>query len=69
MNRVRDVRGGRNNDPRFGKRMVGTGEYAELIGQRFRLAVRRLGLDRPRHALDTSQFEVPPSAGDQLGLF
>jgi DNA repair photolyase len=69
MSRVRDVRGGRANDPRFGKRMVGSGEYAELIGKRFRLAVRRLGLDRARHELDTSQFHVPASSGDQLSLF
>jgi hypothetical protein len=66
---IHDVRGGRDNDPRFGSRMRGEGPYAELIARRFRLAAERLGLGQRRYALDTSKFRVPPRAGDQLSLF
>ena len=33
MSVIRDMRGGRDNDPRFGTRMRGTGPYAELLAQ------------------------------------
>ncbi|HZF15882.1 MAG TPA: PA0069 family radical SAM protein [Steroidobacteraceae bacterium] len=67
---IRDMRGGKANDPRFGSRMRGEGEVAELIGQRFKLAVRRAGLDRnPRTELDLQAFRVPPAATPQLALF
>ncbi len=69
MSLVHDARGGRDNDPRFGSRMRGEGAYAELIGRRFRLAAQRLGLDRQRYKLDTTQFRRPPRSGDQLALF
>jgi len=36
MNRIRDMRGGKDYDSRFGVRMRGTGEYADLIAQAFR---------------------------------
>jgi DNA repair photolyase len=61
----RQCRGGRLNDPRFGHRMRGEGTYAELIAGRFRLARRRLGLDRRIPALRTDLFQRP---GDQLRL-
>lgn len=57
MARVRDMRGGRENDPRFGHRMRGEGQFAELIGKRFEVACRRLGLNcTGRNRLDTSKF-------------
>lgn len=68
LNRVREMRGGRLYDPRFGKRMQGHGPGADLIRQRFHLACRRFGLNQRRHTLDTSQFHVPAAAGDQLAL-
>jgi len=68
MSLVRACRGGRENDPRFGNRMVGEGEYADLIARRFRLATRRLGFDRRDPILDTRRFRPPPRAGDQLSL-
>ena len=70
---VRQVRGGRENDPRFGARMTGTGNFAELIGRRFDIACRRLGLNAEddhmasRGGLDCTRFR-PPSNG-QLSLF
>src|SRR5499426_358842 len=45
MARIRDMRGGRENDPEFGSRMKGEGEYAELLRGRFEIACRRLGLN------------------------
>ncbi len=66
MARIRDCHGGRTNDNRFGRRLGGQGPFADLIRQRFQLAARRLGLDRPLPPLDTSRFR----GGDpQLPLF
>ena len=69
MNRVQDMRGGRDNDPRFGARFRGEGLHADLARQRFRLARARLGYRRGAPALDCSRFGPPPRAGDQLSLF
>ncbi|MFT4012906.1 MAG: PA0069 family radical SAM protein [Paracoccus sp. (in: a-proteobacteria)] len=69
MARIQAMRGGRDNDPRFGSRMRGQGHEADLLLQRFRLARRRLGLDGPSPILDCSLFSPPPRAGDQLSLF
>ena len=44
MGRVRETQGGRDYDPRFGRRMTGQGVWAELLRRRFDLARRRLGL-------------------------
>ena len=59
MSLVRQMRGGRDNDPRFGARMRGSGPYADLIEQRFALACRRFGLARDREPLDRTQFRPP----------
>lgn len=69
MGRVRELHGGRDYDPEFGKRMRGEGAFAELAAQRFDLAARRLGLDKGRGPLRCDLFAVPPRAGDQLSLF
>ena len=67
---VRQMRGGRDNDPRFGKRMRGEGEFAELIRQRFAVATRRLGLARGRNVtLDCANFVAPRKATPQGELF
>ena len=69
MNRVGAMRGGRDNDPRFGHRFRGAGIEAELALQRFRLARRRLNYHKESAPLDCSRFGPPPKAGDQLSLF
>jgi DNA repair photolyase len=69
MSLVRQARGGRENDPNFGSRMRGQGEYARLIARRFRLACQRLGLNQDDRPLDTSRFAPPAASGDQLALF
>lgn len=74
MNRVRDMRGGKEYDSDFGKRMHGEGVWADLIRQRFVKAVDRLGMNLTsgRFAeLDTSRFKrpivVPPAPAKQCG--
>jgi DNA repair photolyase len=67
---VRQMRGGRDNDPRFGKRMRGEGEFADLIKQRFVIAARRHGLARGRDIrLDHSLFLPPRKLTPQGELF
>ena len=67
--RVRDVRGGRLNDSAFGRRMCGTGEYAELIGRVFEVFARRYGLDGDLPGYDCSRFQPPADANGQGRLF
>jgi DNA repair photolyase len=70
---VRQMRGGKDNDPRFGERMRGTGNFAELIAKRFAIACKRFGLNghgggRRVPELDCTRF-VPPSPAGQMKLF
>jgi DNA repair photolyase len=75
MNRVRDMRGGKEYDSDFTKRMHGEGVWADLIRQRFEKTVARLGMAgsgmRRFETLDFSRFRrpqvVPPTAGKQCG--
>lgn len=69
MSLVRQMRGGQAYESEFGTRMKGRGPVAELIGQRFRAARKRYGLEGFRPELDLSQFSPPPRAGDQIDLF
>jgi DNA repair photolyase len=58
MNRVRDMRGGKDYDASFSTRMKGEGLWADLLKQRFANAVRRLGLNARNHGiLDMSHFK------------
>jgi DNA repair photolyase len=54
--RVRDMRGGRDYDARFGVRMKGQGVWADLLARRFERASRAHGLSRERFDLDLSKF-------------
>ncbi|MFV0384820.1 PA0069 family radical SAM protein [Paracoccus sp. (in: a-proteobacteria)] len=69
MNRVQAMRGGRDNDPRYGHRFRGEGIEVGLMHQRFRLTCRRLAYREGMEPLDSSRFGPPPRAGDQLSLF
>jgi DNA repair photolyase len=69
MSLIRDMRGGRDYDSSFGTRMRGTGPYAQLLSNRFRLACRRLKLNaRPREPLNAALFRPPAPGGAQLQL-
>ena len=69
IGRVRDLHGGRDYDPQWGRRMKGQGPWAELLSARFRVACEKLGYIREGPPLRTDLFRVPPKAGDQLDLF
>lgn len=75
MARIRDLRGGRVNDARFGHRMSGQGPWAALMHQRFAMACRRHGLRQQRIPLEARLFTphpVSPQEGegsDQMPLF
>lgn len=69
MNRLREMRGGKNYDSQFGKRMTGEGTWAALIRQRFEKAAAKLRLDREIAPLRTDLFRAPRSATPQLDLF
>jgi DNA repair photolyase len=68
MSIIRQMRGGRDNDPDFHSRMKPGGVWAELLRRRFRLACKRHGIEAEREiALDRSQFRRP-SVDGQLPL-
>ena len=68
MKLVREMHGGRDYDATFGTRARGTGVFAELLRNRFRLAAKKLGLNARRFPLDCSQFKPPAIAGQQMVL-
>jgi DNA repair photolyase len=68
MNMIRDIRGGRDNDPNFGTRMKGTGIWADLIRARVKRAAREHGMDRKFPALRCDLFR-PPERDGQMELF
>jgi len=58
--RIRDMRGGRDNDPAFGSRMKGEGQFAELLRNRFNVACNRLSLNAGKgNRPDSSKFRKP----------
>ena len=69
MSLVRQMRGGKDYDSEWRKRMRGGGPVADLMAARFKAAQKRFGLDRPWDALPTDKFRVPPKRGDQIDLF
>ena len=70
MSLVQQIRGGRDNDPRFGARMRGQGQFADLIERRFEIACKRLRLNQGRGIrLDTTRFRPPRQKTAQLDLF
>ena len=67
MHIVQSVREGRDNDPSFFSRMKPRGVWADVFRTRFRIATKRLGMNRAHPRLDCSRFERP-SADGQLRL-
>ncbi|MBB5538597.1 PA0069 family radical SAM protein [Rhizobium giardinii] len=68
MSLVRSMRGGKDYDAEFGKRMKGAGPYAWQIGRRFELAAKRLGLNVAKRPLNCDLFVPPLGTGVQLSL-
>ena len=69
MSLVQQMRDGRDYDASFGTRMRGTGVYAELLAQRFKVAAARLKLNAERSPMDTTQFRRPNLPVAQFDLF
>lgn len=67
LNRIRALRNGRLNDPRFGSRMKGEGIFAHQLADLFRLACRKAGIPDRRPILSAAAFRRPP--GTQPSLF
>ena len=68
MSLVRSMRGGKDYDAEFGKRMKGSGPYAWQIGRRFEMATKRLGMGRRGLPLRDDLFVRPDGGGIQLSL-
>jgi DNA repair photolyase len=70
QNRIRELRGGRDNDPRFGHRMRGQGTWAALLKSRFEAGCRKHGLGSGRAVpLTTSLFRPPNRSPGQMDLW
>lgn len=57
---------GKVNDSRWGVRMRGEGNVAEMVAQQYRKYTNKYGLNHERLGLDCSQFKRP---GEQMRLF
>jgi DNA repair photolyase len=69
-NRIRELRGGRDNDSRFGHRMRGQGNWAALLKSRFEASCRKHGLGSGRSApLTTALFRPPNRSPGQMELW
>jgi DNA repair photolyase len=68
MSLVRSMRGGKDYDADFSKRMKGSGPYAWQIGRRFEMATKRLGMGRRGMPLRDDLFIRPDGGGIQLSL-
>jgi DNA repair photolyase len=66
---IREMRGGKDYDATFGRRMTGTGPYAWMIGRRFETACEKLGLNRSKVVLSIEHFRPPQPRAEQLSLF
>ncbi|MEL6610483.1 MAG: PA0069 family radical SAM protein [Bacteroidota bacterium] len=67
LNRIREARAGRLNDPRFTHRFRSNGAYAQALSQSFRLAASRHGLETAFPTLSTRHFRHLRHG--QVGLF
>jgi DNA repair photolyase len=69
MSLLRQSHGGTEYNAEWGTRMSGTGQYAELLAQRFEKTYRALGYtERGMPELDTTQFRVDEEVSGQMRL-
>jgi hypothetical protein len=66
--RIRAMRGGKLNDPRFGARMRGEGIFADQISQMLPVARRKVGIPEDGPELSTASFRRPEGAQLPLGV-
>ncbi len=65
---IKTMHGGKDYSPQFGLRQRGRGPYAEQVAMRFKLALKRLGLNQRRERLRTDLFQRPTPKGAQMTL-
>jgi DNA repair photolyase len=65
---LRSMHGGRDYTPEWRVRQRGRGPYAEQIAARFRLCVKRLGMNERSYRLTTAHFQRPGAQATQLPL-
>jgi DNA repair photolyase len=68
MNIIRDMRGGKDNDPAFFGRMRGQGNWASLIRTRMKIARNKAGLGSSKWNVRSDLF-TPPDLDGQMSLF
>lgn len=68
MNIIRDLRGGKDNDPEFFGRMQGQGAWADLMRTRMKIMIKRHGLGTSKWKVRNDLF-VPPNLDGQMSLF
>ena len=68
MARLREMHGGKDYDARWGHRMRGEGEYAEMVQMRFQVACKRFGLTQAATPLRTDLFRPPAADVRQMQL-
>ena len=68
INLLRSMHGGEDYRAEFNLRQKGSGPYADQIALRFRLALKRLGLNTRRQSLRTDLFRAPVAKGGQMSL-
>jgi DNA repair photolyase len=68
MSVMQSMRDGKDYDSEWGVRQRGKGPYAWMIGRRFELTAKRLGLNTERRKLRTDLFKRPVPIGGQLAL-
>lgn len=66
LGRIREMRGGKLNDPRFGSRMRGEGFFAGQMRELYRVASKRAGFKSEGIELSAASFRAPVA---QLSLF
>jgi len=66
---IRDMRGGKDYDAKWGERMKGSGPYAWMIGRRFEMACEKFGLNERKLTLSAANFRAPRRGNAQLSLF
>ena len=69
MSRLREMHGGKEYDATWHRRMRGEGPYADMVAQRFKVAVKRLDLGRKAPPMRCDLFRAPVLQGAQMSLF
>ena len=70
LNRLKEMHKGKLYQSNFGTRMRGSGDYADMIEKRFRLACKTKGLNQKLYELDHTKFvRLPIRKAAQLEMF